>query len=57
MDVLTLLPFAGCELERRPGRWLDQVLAGQIPSLPERNPTRHTGAALVERVLRGGYPP
>lgn len=57
METLSLLPFAGCELERSRGRWLDLVFAGEVPRLragaaaPARQP-----AALVQRVLRGGYP-
>lgn len=52
METLTLLPLAGCEMSGAPGTWLDDVFAHRIPA------TQHaeTGDALVERVLRGGYP-
>ena len=56
MEVLTLLPLAGCELEGAPGHWLECVFSGDIPRLPSGHRPDETGAALVERVLRGGYP-
>lgn len=56
MEVLSLLPLAGCELEGAPGHWLECVFSGDIPRLPSGHRTVETGAALVERVLRGGYP-
>lgn len=56
MEVLTLLPFAGCELEGSGGRWLDDVFSGRIPSLPAGVGNADLGPALVERVLQGGYP-
>ncbi|PSB39462.1 ATP-binding protein [Aphanothece minutissima] len=56
MEVLTLLPLAGCELEGGPGRWLEVVFAGEAPRLRGPDPVAGSAAALVERVLRGGYP-
>ena len=56
MEVLTLLPLAGCELEGAAGHWLECVFSGDIPRLPSGDRPLETGAALVERVLRGGYP-
>jgi predicted AAA+ superfamily ATPase len=56
MEVLTLLPLAGCELEGSPGRWLELVFAGGAPKLRTADPAAGSAAALVERVLRGGYP-
>jgi predicted AAA+ superfamily ATPase len=56
MEVLTLLPLAGCELDGTAGQWLECVFSGDIPRLPSENRAIETGEALVERVLRGGYP-
>jgi len=52
METLNLLPLAGCEMQSSAGRWIDAVFAGSIPS------TNHpeVGDALLNRVLRGGYP-
>lgn len=56
MEVLTLLPLAGCELDKSPGRWLERVFAGDMPDVATADLSAYTGDALVERVLRGGYP-
>ena len=56
MEVLTLLPLAGCELDGTAGQWLECVFSGDIPRLASGNRAIETGEALVERVLRGGYP-
>ncbi len=56
MEVLTLLPLAGCELEGAAGDWLDGVFSGDPPRLPSETGGAETVAALVERLLRGGYP-
>jgi predicted AAA+ superfamily ATPase len=56
MEVLTLLPLAGCELENGPGRWLELVFTGEMPRPIVGDSSAFTGDALVERVLRGGYP-
>jgi predicted AAA+ superfamily ATPase len=52
METLLLLPLSQGEVERQPGNWLDSVFSGRIPSPG----TRALGAALVDRVLTGGYP-
>lgn len=52
MEILTLLPLAQSELRERPVDFLDRVLQGKAPAPGERI----TGAALIERVLAGGYP-
>lgn len=53
LAVVTLLPFAQAEMVGTPGDLLERLLAGAgLPSV-----TRPvTGNALMERVLRGGYP-
>lgn len=53
MEVITLLPFAQAELRGTPGRFLDRVFAGG--GLPAPGDAL-VGDALVEAVLRGGYP-
>ena len=52
METLTLLPLSQTELERQTTNWLDSVFSGHIPSpgAPSHD------LALVDRVLRGGYP-
>lgn len=52
METLLLLPLSQGEVERQPGNWLDSVFSGRIPSPG----TPALGAALVDRVLTGGYP-
>jgi predicted AAA+ superfamily ATPase len=44
VEVLSLLPLAGCELAGQPSAWIDALFAAQV------------GEALEERVLTGGYP-
>ena len=56
MEVLTLLPLAGCELENSSGLWLERLFAGEVPRLAAADPYAFCGDALIERVLRGGYP-
>lgn len=56
MEVLTLLPLAGCELENSSGLWLERLFAGEVPRLAGADPHAACGEALIERVLRGGYP-
>lgn len=52
METLTLLPLSQSEIEGHATNWLDSVFSGRIPQ-----PARPShGVALVERVLRGGYP-
>jgi predicted AAA+ superfamily ATPase len=53
LEVITLLPFAQAELEGTPGDVLDRLYdGGGLPPLT----TAVTGDALLERVLKGGYP-
>lgn len=56
METLSLLPLAGCELRGSPGHWLDGVFAGEAPHVSQSVARTNVGGALVERVLRGGYP-
>ena len=56
IQTINLLPLAGCEIENRPGRWLDAVFSGTMPRVPAVRAGGHVGAALVRRVLAGGYP-
>lgn len=51
VEVLTLWPFAQCEIEGTPPTFLDRLLSGDEPSAPGES-----RAALVDRLLRGGYP-
>lgn len=52
MESLVLLPLARCEIQFGIGKWLDAVFAEHAPT------TAHpeVGDALVDKVLRGGYP-
>lgn len=52
METLTLLPLSQSELERETANWIDSAFQGKI--LAPKDPA--VGDALVERVLRGGYP-
>jgi predicted AAA+ superfamily ATPase len=52
METLTLWPLAQGEIERRSDNWIDHALEGRV--LQPVHPV--WGSALVERVLRGGYP-
>ncbi|MCP9809568.1 ATP-binding protein [Cyanobium sp. HWJ4-Hawea] len=56
MEVQTLLPLAGCELEGSEGLWLEMVFNGEVPQLAGGRMVADQGDGLVERVLRGGYP-
>ena len=56
IETLTLLPLAGCEQQGSRGLWLDAVFAGNMPMAPLEQVRQEVGAALVQRVLRGGYP-
>ncbi len=56
METLTLLPLAGCEMRGTAGRWLDALFAGNIPRVSPKAARASVGDALVDRVLRGGYP-
>ncbi|OFZ68492.1 MAG: AAA family ATPase [Betaproteobacteria bacterium RBG_16_58_11] len=52
METLTMLPLAGCEMHSSNSKWIDAVFDGRTPK------TKHpeVGDALIEKVLRGGYP-
>lgn len=52
METLTLLPLSQSELNGNSTNWLDRAFAGHLP----RAATPLVGEALVEAVLRGGYP-
>jgi len=52
MEVVTLLPLSQAELQRSTSRFIDRAFAGKPPEA--LGPA--TGGALVQRVLRGGYP-
>ena len=52
METLTLLPLSQSELHGSTLNWLDSAFAGHLPKLS----TPLVGEALVETVLRGGYP-
>lgn len=52
METLSLLPLSQSEIALHQANWIDQAFAGRI--LQASTPA--VGEALVERVLRGGYP-
>ncbi|MBE0472949.1 ATP-binding protein [Rhodoferax sp.] len=52
MEVLTLLPLSQSEMHGSTLNWLDSAFAGVVPKVS----TPVVGEALVEAVLRGGYP-
>lgn len=52
METVPLLPLARCEIERTPGNWIDRVFEGEVPGTRRAD----VGEALVDRVVRGGYP-
>ena len=52
METLSLLLLSQSEMALRQANWIDQAFAGRI--LQASTPA--VGEALVERVLRGGYP-
>lgn len=56
IEILPLLPLAGCELQGSPGQWLDAVFSGEMPKTPIEQAPLEVGAVLVQRVLSGGYP-
>jgi predicted AAA+ superfamily ATPase len=61
VEVLSLLPLAGCELAGRPSAWIDALftaLAAETapPSPPPAQAAAQVGEALEKRVLTGGYP-
>lgn len=52
METLSLLPLSQSEMHGTPANWLDRVFRGTLPT-PDKPAL---GSALIERVLRGGYP-
>jgi uncharacterized protein len=52
IEIADLLPLSQSELRKRPGNFLERVLAGKAPVVG----TVAVGADLVRRVLAGGYP-
>lgn len=52
METLTLLPLSQSELHGKSANWLDHVFAGRLPEAS----APLLGEALVDAVLRGGYP-
>jgi predicted AAA+ superfamily ATPase len=52
METLTLLPLSQSEMQGTTINWLDEAFAGRLPSIS----APLVGGALVEAVLRGGYP-
>jgi predicted AAA+ superfamily ATPase len=52
METLMLLPLAQSEMQGASVNWLDSVFSGCLPAVL----TPLVGEALVETVLRGGYP-
>jgi predicted AAA+ superfamily ATPase len=61
LEVLSLLPLAGCELAGQPSAWIDALfsaLAAETspPSPPPDQAAAQVGEALEKRVLTGGYP-
>jgi predicted AAA+ superfamily ATPase len=61
LEVLSLLPLAGCELAGTPSGWIDDLFAALAAnarppsSLPDQA-ANQVGQALEQRVLAGGYP-
>lgn len=53
METLTLLPLSQAELHGASLNWLDSVFSGNPP---QASSPHKSGEALVEAVLRGGYP-
>lgn len=52
METLSLLPLSQSEIESSTANWIDRAFTGQ--HLQADKPA--LGSALIERVLRGGYP-
>jgi hypothetical protein len=52
METKRLLPLSQSEIESSAGNWIDSVFAGTIPAVTHLS----LGAALMSRVLKGGYP-
>ena len=54
MEIVVLHPLTEAEKERRPGRFLAQLLAGDLGTQNQAAST--DSVPLVERLLQGGYP-
>jgi uncharacterized protein len=52
METLTLLPLSQNEMQSSTVNWLDTAFEGRLPQVA----SPQTGDALVDAVLRGGYP-
>ena len=52
METLSLLPLSQTEIEGHSANWIDQAFAGQLL----KTDSLALGDALIDRVLRGGYP-
>lgn len=52
METVSLLPLSQSEINGTTTNWLDAAFAGHLPEISKPI----VGAALVEAVLRGGYP-
>lgn len=52
METLSLLPLSQSEMALRSANWIDSVFSGKILAVDQPA----LGDALLERVLRGGYP-
>lgn len=53
VEIVTLWPFAQCELDGRPGTLVDAMFGRALPPLAKVPSARND---LVERVVRGGFP-
>jgi predicted AAA+ superfamily ATPase len=61
LEVLSLLPLAGCELVGTSSGWIDELFTALAanttpPSPPANQAATQVGEALERRVLAGGYP-
>jgi predicted AAA+ superfamily ATPase len=52
MEIIRLLPFAQCEIERRPAAFLDALFGASF----EVHQVERLGPKLAERIVAGGYP-
>ncbi len=52
METLSLLLLSQSEIEGQSTNWIDAVFSDHIPKIE----TQVIGDALIERVMRGGYP-
>lgn len=52
IEIDTLWPFAQCELERSPGRFIDEAFAKEFANVH----MRESRSDVIGRIVRGGYP-